>query len=171
MCRKLPQNAPDYEKLKIPWDDPPNPPSARGYTYHTLLRFYFNDIQELLPKFIREIAFENINKMTPEFPTFKEIGVKFCQFAPPPPPVGGVTPQTPSCSQLHRLQIHSLHTTYKFQDLAPPPLRNSWIRPSTHTNIVLHTFKSYKGCIIILHTIWCNRPQSMCDRGKKCAYP
>ena len=50
---------------------------VREYTYHTLFTFYFKDIQDLLPKFIRKITFENVKKMISEFPRLQKLGVNF----------------------------------------------------------------------------------------------
>ena len=50
--------------------NPPPPPSRRALPNHTLLRFYFRDIQDL-------IVFENVMKMFSEYPRLQEIGANF----------------------------------------------------------------------------------------------
>ena len=59
----------------------------------TLFRFYFKDTQELLTKFIRKKAFDNVTKMISECSRLQEIRVKFDNFPggdPPSPQCEGV---------------------------------------------------------------------------------
>ena len=79
--------------------------------HHTLFRFYFKDIQELHPRFIREIAFEKINKQILEFPPHIAGNRGQVLTIPPPPPKWEGSPlRLPPGSQLRRLQICHLHT-------------------------------------------------------------
>ena len=61
------------------------------------------NIQNLLLEFLRKLHFENVIKMVTECLRLQEIGVDFLKIflgvaphTPPPPPVAGVTPPTPS---------------------------------------------------------------------------
>ena len=58
------------------------------------------NIQNLLLEFLRKLHFDNVIKMVTECLRLQEIGVDFLKIfmgvAPHTPPVGGVTPPTPS---------------------------------------------------------------------------